>query len=487
MIINSNTAEKRYAYMKKGKIEALYIEQPGQQSNVGNIYLGLVEKVVPGMNAAFINIGTGKSGYLHLEKLPAFVLGEGSKTEKLSRGIGRYIHQGERILVQVDKDETGSKGARLTAIVELKGDILVYMPSGNYIAASKKHSGPEIRKKMMKLGEAIRNPGEGIIFRTSASQHSQEAVAAELQELRNLFSEIERKAEKYKKPCVIHKKDTFYEALINELDRLKPAEIVSDQPEMRKRLARTITRYEGMSIVPYNGKENIFSFYGVEQEIEKALHRLVWLENGAYLIMDDAEALTIIDVNTGKFTGKSSLDETVFAVNKLAAREIARQIRLRDIGGIILVDFIDMKDDASREEIVRILSASLGEDGRRTRILGFTSLGILQLTRKKTKRSLGETLMEKCRVCNGTGKVISPETVAFRLERELFGYRGTEYEAVRVEADEKVVKLFLENDGEHKAYLENSTGLTVVFTVVPSETPFYSIRKLGSVEEIAGE
>ncbi|RID83285.1 Rne/Rng family ribonuclease [Mesobacillus zeae] len=485
LIINTLTAEKRFASIKNGKAERLYIEQPGQQSQVGNIYLGIVEKVVPGMNAAFVNFGCEKSGYLHRDKLPSFVQEHGSKAEKQGRSISRYVHQGERLLIQVEKDAAGSKGARLTAVIELKGRHLVYMPSGKYVAVSKKHGNPELRKNMLQIGESIKTETEGLIFRTSAVNHEQKEIEQDLQELRDLFSDIQRKSDALKKPGLVHGKDYFYEELTGEIDRHRNAEIVSDDPEMRKKLAGYKSgQGTEANIVSYSGAENIFSFYGAEHEIDKALKRVVWLENGAYLIFDAAEALTIIDVNTGKFTGKNNLEETVFAANKLAAEEIARQIRLRDLGGMILIDFIDMKDQESREEVARILESALAEDKRRTRIAGFTLLGVLQLTRKKTKLSITEALTEKCRVCSGAGHVLSSETMAFRLERELWEYRGSDYEAVLVESDSEVANFFLANEGEHKIRLEQVLGLKISFLIADSPKPFYSVRKLGNVREI---
>jgi ribonuclease G len=234
----------------------------------------------------------------------------------------------------------------------------------------------------------------------------------------------------------------------------------------------------------YSGKENIFTVHRVEHEIEKALKRIVWLDNGAYLVFDQTEALTIIDVNTGKFSGKGDYEDTVLRTNQLAARKIVQQLRLRDIGGMVLIDFIDMKREQDKQSVLEVMENELAMDERRTKIIGYTPLGILQLTRKRTKVSMSEALQVKCPVCEGTGRILSAETVAFRLERELFEHRHSDFEAVLIETTEEVKGALLGN-GSYADTLEELLGLKLFFQINSSAAHYYSIKQFGDVSVIS--
>ena len=253
------------------------------------------------------------------------------------------------MLVQVEKDAAGTKGARLTAIVEIQGDHCIYMPSGKYIAISKKAEDPSVRQRWRSFGEQIKMEEEGLIIRTSGLSQSEETIINELAQLREHYHELQLQAKNSKKPGLIAAKDFYYDELTAEIDRLTAGEVIVDDQQLKKKLEQYVNDQRiSHEVHFYNSTESIFSFYGIDKEIERALKRVVWLENGAYLIFDEAEALTIIDVNTGKYSGKNNLKETVVATNKLAAAEIARQLRLRDLGGMVLIDFIDMKDERIR-------------------------------------------------------------------------------------------------------------------------------------------
>jgi ribonuclease G len=484
LIINALTREKRFALLKNEKLERLYIEQPEQQSLVGNIYLGVVEKVVPGMNAAFVQFGEEKSGFLFRDKLPSFVLDPRSKEEKANRSISGYLHQGEKLLVQVEKDAAGTKGARLTAILEIQGNHLIYMPSGKYTAVSKKVGEAEVKKKWRAFGEQLKTEEEGIIFRTSAISQTEETLKEEFERLRQEYQELALQVKNKKKPGIVMAKDFFYEELLSMMSSLKSGEIITDDQSLKKRLEGNKDN-TSLDFRYHQKVANIFEAYGVEKEIERLLKRVVWLDNGAYLIFDIAEALTIIDVNTGRFSSKNDLRDTVVATNKLAAKEIARQIRLRDLGGMILIDFIDMKNAEDKEAVIKVLEAALKEDNRRTRIAGLTELGILQLTRKKTKLTISEAMTTHCKVCSGTGKVLSAETMAFRLERELWEHRQSDYEAAFIEATEDVIEVFSGENDVHRLRIEDAVGMKIFFSKRQSPKPDYNIRHLGTVKEIS--
>lgn len=479
LIINANSREKRFALVKNGEVEKIYIEQPDQQSLVGNIYLGIVEKVIPGMNAAFVNYGEEISGFLQRDKLPSYVMSDDEN--KANRSISSYVHQGEKLLVQVEKDAAGTKGARLTGIIELQGENLVYMPQGKYIAVSKKAASTDIRSKWREFASQVKTPEEGLIFRTESLSQTEEVIRRELEQQRIQHAQLKKSMAAMKKPGIVHSRDYFFEQAVSALLSFENGDVSTDCLDFKKRLELHLT--DNIEIEFYNGKDNIFSFYKIEQEIERLLKRIVWLEKGAYMVIDQGEALTMIDVNTGKFSGKTNLRDTVIKTNLNAAVEAARQIRLRDLAGIILIDFIDMKTDAERDKVLKVIQKELINDERRTQIVGFTELGILQLTRKKTKQSLLETLTEKCGTCGGSGQVLSMETVAYRLERALWEYKNSDYEEIHIAATNEVIHHFSGEADIHKLRLEKALGFKIKFSVSYAAKPFYEILKVSSSTE----
>jgi ribonuclease G len=475
IIINHATSEKRFIVVDNQRATKLYIEQPGEQSLVGNVYLGIVTKVLPGMNAVFIDIGAEKQGFLHRDKLAVF-----AKASEKDKPISSYVHQGERLLVQVEKDATGSKGPRLTGIIEFQGENIIYMPSGGFVATSQKIDNSRLRDELKSWGEKITKQPEGIIFRTSSANVEQDELFAELGELRKIHDRLQREAQNAKGPQMLIKKDLFFAQLGEVLSTIHEGEVWIDDLAFKQKLdqlllARRLT--ERFQLYFYQGKENIFSALSVQSEVEKALKRIVWLDSGACLVFDETEALTVIDVNSGKFVGKTSRDLTVQQVNIEAAKEAARQLILRDIGGMILIDFIDMKLERERQNVRKALIDALNHDAKNTKIIGFTELGILQLTRRKTKQTLSETLHMKCPTCSGIGRVHSVESVAFGLERELWEYRQSDYAVVRVTTTEEVAQLF---NGGHGQRLEEVLGFKIKFDCVEACKPFYEITKLGS-------
>ncbi|MEH7343647.1 Rne/Rng family ribonuclease [Bacillus sp. JJ1532] len=476
LIINHLTREKRFALVKNNVVEKLFIQQPKQQSAISKIYLGIVEKVLPGMNAAFVDIGEEKSGYLHRDKMASFVQAE----EDGAKSVSSYAHQGERLLVQVEKDAAGTKGPRLSGIIELQGNHLIYMPRGRYVAVSKKIEDSQEREKLRELGHEMKEPEEGLIFRTSSKGTQKEMLIAELEQHRLKYKEILQTASVVRKPGCVLERNSLIDEISEEIERLEINEIIVDDSAFKVELQKKFQ----CSIQLYSGKENIFSAYRLEHEIEKALKRIVWLENGAYLIFDEAEALTVIDVNTGKYSGIQDLSDTILKTNEWAAVEAARQIHLRDIGGMILIDFIDMKKEKDRQHIISLLEGELRKDERRTKVIGFTPLGILQLTRKKTKPALLESLTMKCPSCEGAGRVLSPESIAFRLERELWEHKGGDYEAVFIEATQDVQRTFSGEKNVHKERMEELLGLEIIFSGSDSLKPSYEIRQYGTSADL---
>ncbi|WP_456273888.1 Rne/Rng family ribonuclease [Bacillus sp. AK031] len=479
IIVNAMGREKRWARLNNGKLESLHIYQPENETIVGHIYLGRVDKVEKGLNAAFINIGTEKNGFLHMDDLAEYMsLGE---EEKKNAQIGRLIHQGQKLLVQVKKDPTGTKGPRLTGIIELRGNSLVYLPEGRYIAVSKKASNEEEKKKWRRFGYGMKEEQEGIIFRTAAFQETKETIRLEFLQLRNQFLELNRYSRTKKAPNLIYRQDVLKEEILEELKKIKEAEILTDDSSWKNEFSQFLEQrsfpFTG-EVVHIQGHENIFNYYRVEEQIEKALKKAVWLENGASIVIEPTEALTVIDVNTGKYTGKSDLQQTVLKTNVLAAREIARQLKVRNLSGMILVDFIEMKSEQHRAEVVSALQDGLKEDGKRTTIVGFTELGILQLTRKKTKQSLLEYMSTSCPSCNGSGQVPSAQTLAYRLERELYELYPTDEDKVVVEATEDVQRVFRGESSHFQKEMEKAINKKIEFQVASQSHPFYKIKRL---------
>jgi ribonuclease G len=485
LIINYTTREKRAALVKNKKVEKMVIDRVEQRSLVGSIFYGTVTKVLPGMNAAFIEIGEEKNAYLPCHLLAAYVLSDENRKTKEQKSISKFVHQGEKIPVQIIKDAAGTKGAKATGIVELQGTHLIYMPKGRYVAVSKKITDESKQGYLRGFGARIKDEDEGIIFRTSSMLCTEKELEAELNQLRMTAKTLLQQASSLQRPGLILEKDSFTEMVIDSVNKMKEGEVIVDDLSLKQKLESCIpVKNDRVKLNYYQQKENIFSVYRMDHEIEKLLKRIVWLENGAYLIFDDAEALTIVDVNTGKFSGKIDLEDTVVKTNQLAAAEIARQIRLRDLAGMILIDFIDMKQEKDKELVLRIMEQELKKDEKQTKLIGFTPLGILQLTRKKTRVSLSESLQEKCPVCEGTGRILSAETLAYRLERELFEHRHSEFTAVLVEATKEVKESF---EGPQKGYqsmFEEAAHLKVLFQLKEAAAPFYTIKQFGDEEEL---
>ncbi|WHX99468.1 Rne/Rng family ribonuclease [Neobacillus sp. DY30] len=476
LIINAVSREKRFAYVRDNIVEKIIHDRPEQRSLVGNIYYGTVTKVLPGMNAAFIDIGEEKNAYLHRDVLVSYVLSPERTIDKEKKSVSSFVHQGQKLMVQVDKDATGPKGARVTGIIEINGVNLIYMPQGRYVAVSKKIVNE--KEQLRRLGMKLKTEDEGLIFRTSSNSVSEEEITKELSTLRSQFAEIYEKAAALKRPGILYQNDTFIELVNEAIMEMSSGEVFVDDLELRKAIE---SRSSNLKITYYNGKENIFTVHRIEHEIDKALKRIVWLDKGAYLIFDETEALTIIDVNTGKFSGKNDYQDTVVKTNTLAAIEIARQLKLRDIGGIVLIDFIDMKNEKDKRYIQETIEKEFQKDKIRTKIIGFTSLGILQLTRKKTKVSLSEALQVKCHVCDGTGKIVSADSVAFRLERELLEHRNSDAEAVLVETTAEVKEAIV----PHLEMIEEWLKFKVYFSIQLSAVPYYVIKQFGNHDEIA--
>ncbi|MEK4668570.1 Rne/Rng family ribonuclease [Niallia sp. FSL R7-0271] len=475
VLVNMKTREKRFAYLLDSRLERLYIQQPQQKSAVGNIYAGFVTKVIPGMNAAFVDIGEEKNCYLQKDKLSSYSADDRALEDKKGRSISAYVKQGEKLLVQVVKDATGTKGPKLTGIIELQKENLVYMPQGRYIAVSKKIADPKKQKQMRAIGKKLTSAPEGLIFRTSAADMLEDQLAAEVDSLRQEHLRLMQKAASTKRPALLLEKDDFTKELFRVFEQMESGEVFVDVPEEAKAWS---TAFPHLKFHYHADKESLFSAFHVDKDIQDALKRIVWLDKGAYLIIDETEAATVIDVNTGKFEGKHDLEQTAFEANRFAAIEAARQLKIRDLSGIILIDFIDMPKE-NQKKIEEIIKNELQKDSRQTRVVGFTELGILQITRKKTIIPLAEAVKTKCPVCDGTGSVMSAESVAFKLERELWEYQRSDHEMVEIQAGAEVINVFAGENNVHLKRLEEAIGLHIHLVEEAFALPHYHIKYIG--------
>ncbi|HEK9103390.1 TPA: Rne/Rng family ribonuclease [Bacillus pseudomycoides] len=454
LYINYTGSEKRVAVEEEQEIVELLWKRNEEQEIVGHIYLGRVVRTIAGMNAAFVNIGLEKHAYLSYDDVPS----------------SYRIHEGQALLVQVVKEAIDTKGPKLTANIEFTGKYVVYMPYDEMRAVSRKIKNYKKRQQLMEI--QVGGTG-GFIFRSACEKGSVDKVQSEMKHFQEMFEELKRKEGKGKAPLLLHRPETFLDRVFQENPVESISKVIIDSHSILNEVEDKVGKEK---VMLYNEKTSMFGHYGVEREIEKALQKIVWLPNGSYLIIEQMETMTVIDVNTGKFTGKQNLQDTVLRTNEIAAEEIARQLRLRDIGGMILIDFINMKKQEDKEKVREKLVSSLQKDRTYTRVLGFTELGILEMTRKRKKHSLRDVLLEDCLHCKTTGYVISNETIAYELERELITYNHVEDEAVLIAAPKEVQKIFLQKE------LQKNILLQIYFT--DEETEKYAIIRFGTKKEI---
>ncbi|MBN8191121.1 Rne/Rng family ribonuclease [Bacillus sp. NTK074B] len=476
MIVHSKSREKRWVHRLHNEIIGLYTYPPGEESVTGNIYLAKVDKVQKGLGAAFVDFGQGRNGYLHEKDLPQNVEAYQGGTDPIP--ISKCVHEGQRIIVQVTKDEMGTKGARLTAVIEMKGEHMVYMPKGHYVAVSKKVD-DENRRVLRRLGNAWKSPEEGIVMRTNAVGVKETVLQEELFHLRSHYERLEKVSLREKCPSLLSRQDTFYEDLHEHLKKGEGGKIVFDDYDtmlqVEEMSGKEIREKWGFEL--YQGQENIFKYYNVHSAWDTALKKIAWLENGGFLVIESTEAMTVVDVNSGKFTGKDNLEDTILYTNKLAAKEMAKQLTIRNLSGMILIDFIDMKKESHRMEVMDSLSEALVSDRQRTTIVGFTKLGILELTRKRTRLPLSASLTRPCTVCHGTGRVMGPESLAFQLERELWE-SDKDAAQIEVEATREVADVFSGKQDIHLHRLQKALNKKIVIKKITHNHPYYHITKI---------
>jgi ribonuclease G len=382
-----------------------FVEHASEHQLVGNIYKGRVVNVLPGMQAAFVDIGLSKNAFLYInDLLPAHL----DKQPKVKPSISELVREGQEITVQITKEPIGTKGARVTTHFFLPGRWLVYMPEADYVAVSRKIELDTERGRLKELGEAIRAPGEGLILRTVAEGESREALEFDLRFLREIWNNIHGQEHSEQVPREIYRELDMMQRIIRDVFTDQIDELIindGNKGSEIKAYLKQISPSLAERVKTHQKKLSIFEFYGVEEALDKAFRHKVWMDNGGYLMFDHTEALTVIDVNTGKYTGTVNLEQTVFETNMLAAESIARLLRLRDIGGIIIVDFIDMTQEIHRQQIVERLEQLIKQDRTKAIVVGWTRLGLLEITRKKVREGMDSHTIGICSNCSGSGKV----------------------------------------------------------------------------------
>jgi ribonuclease G len=469
LLINITPQETRIAYVENGMLQEVHIERARKRGLVGNIYRGRVCRVLPGMQAAFVEIGLDRTAFLHASD----ILCEDDTLERseCSEQISTLLREGQEVTVQVAKDPLGTKGARLTTHMSIPSRFLVYIPGSDHIGVSQRIESEEERERLKTI---VRErapevaPG-GFIIRTAADGVEREALERDILFLNKLWNEVQERVKQGGNGHLIHEDMPLVMRTMRDLADADVEKISIDSRETFLKVHKFATKFMPSlagRISHYTGERPIFDIYGVEDEIQKALERKVQLKSGGYLIVDQTEAMTTVDVNTGAFVGHRNLEETIFKTNLEAAQAIARQLRLRNLGGIIIIDFIDMEDAEHRRQVLRALEKSLERDHAKTHISEVSSLGLVQMTRKRTRESLEHVLCESCPTCNGRGTLKTPETVCFEIFREIMR-EARQYDArsMLVLAGQEVVDMLLDEESTSVAELEEFIGRPITFQV----------------------
>ena len=465
ILINVTPQEIRVAILENGMLNDLYIERSRNRGLVGNVYKGKVVRVLPGMEAAFVEIGLEKAAFLHVSDVA-----HKNKNHNETVHVGQVLREGQEILVQVLKDQLGTKGARLTTNITIPSRYLVFMPNADNIGVSSRIENEEDRERLKNdlLEQEHRIKDAGYILRTAAEVADKDAIASDIKYLNRLWDNINNTSE-IKAGSVVHKDlPLFLRVLRDMVDedldviRVDSRETSNIMLEFAEKYVPEVAEF----IEHYPGERPVFDLHGVEDEIQKGLERKVQLKSGGYLIIDQTEAMTTIDVNTGAFVGSRNLEETIFKTNLEAAQGIARQLRLRNLGGIVILDFIDMLEEEHKRQVMRALEKALEKDHARTNISEVSSLGLVEMTRKRTRESLEHVLCGVCPTCEGRGSIKTAETVCYEIFREILREaRQFDARELLVLAAQDVVDLLVDEESGSLAELEDFIGIPIKFQV----------------------
>lgn len=472
VIIDSGLSEERIAILENNKLVEIYIERLEDKKIIGNIYKGRVMNVLPGIEAAFIDIGIDRNAFLHLnDVLQAFGRKDGKNAD-----VNKLIKVGQEIDVQVVKEAIIPKGAKVTTNISLPGRYLVLMPNNNTVAVSRRIAQEEEREKLKKIVQNIRKNDYGFIVRTAAIGKGEEDLLPDMDFLVRLWDKIQKRSRRVKTPLLLHEDLSLTYRVIRDLFTEEIDEFVVNSETEYEKIINYLDTLFLLELKPrvsyYDGDKPIFEAYNIEKEISKALEKKVWLKCGGYLVFDEVEALTVVDVNTGKYVGGKKMRNTILKTNLQAAEEIARQLRLRDIGGIIIIDFIDMDNKEDQEKVIKTLEGELKKDRTRSNIVQTSELGLVEMTRKRSKRDLDSLLRTACPYCSGNGRILSPETISNLVLQKLEDLgKNSKAEAILLGVNHKVEEALsggkmllikqLERDYEKSIYIKALTDLHI--------------------------
>ena len=483
LLVNTSPFETRIARIENGLAEEVYIERERERGLKGNIYKGRVQRVLPGIQAAFVDIGLHKSGFLYAGDIAASEAEpldddnseastdnneEDNDTEntaprrRIIPPINTLVREGQEILVQVSKDPIASKGPRLTSLLSLAGRYLVYLPGLEHVGIARRMEGQEERERLLAIGHDIRPDNAGLIIRTVAEGHSKEELQDDLNFLIRLWSDIEERCKNTVPGSVIHAELSLHLRVMRDYvdDAVQKIHIDSKETyQSMKTFADNFMPEVAKRLYYYPGNRPVFDVYGVEEELDRALKRKVPLKSGGHIVIDQTEALIAIDVNSGSFVRSRSMEETGFKTNLEAVHEIVHQLRIRNLGGIIVVDFIDMQEEENKTRMLEVLEEALTRDKTKTHVIQLSSLGLVEMTRKRTRDSLGRTLLSECTRCESVGHTKSPTTICYQLFREVVAEaRAYPCEKLMIIAHPKLIDVLLGEESEQVTRLEEFLG-----------------------------
>lgn len=471
ILINVTPRETRVARVENGIVQELLIERGRCRGLVSNIYLGRVSRVLPGMEAAFVDIGLERAAFLHVSDVTVNREESDTGAPPRPRSVTELLREGQDVLVQVVKDPIGSKGARLTTYITVPSHYVVYMPGAENVGVSTKIESEGERARLRGLVSELtreRGPG-GYIVRTAAEGVDSAALEHDIDFLQKLWSSIQARTAEAEAGTLIHEDlplvlRTLRDLAVGQVERVRVDSWTTFE-QMRAFAAKLVPELSDI-VEHYEGPRPIFDLYGIEDEIKKALERKVELKSGGYLVIDQTESMTTIDVNTGGFVGHRNLEETIFKTNLEAAQAISRQLRLRNLGGIIIIDFIDMERDEHKRQVLRALEKALERDYAKSQICEVSPLGLVEMTRKRTRESLEHVLCEPCQTCGGRGSVRTAETMCYEIFREILR-EAQLYEAhqLLVLASQTVIDRLLDEESASLAELEEYIGTTIKLQV----------------------
>ena len=434
IVVNAGLIETRVAVQEGNLLTELYLERRRHRSIVGSVYKGTVTNVLPGMQAAFVDIGLTKDAFLYAGDYTATLLPsvEGDAEIDVEEGepprreatapIEQMLSRSQHVLVQVSKESLGTKGARITSFISLPGRYLVYMPQAEHIGVSRRIRDERERDRLRAALRSLELPPGGFILRTNAEGKGEAEFAADVEFLTRLWAQIQARYEQATPPAALHEEADLTFRVVRDLFSREVDEFIVDDPDVHARVleyVRVLVPALEERVTLYTERAPVFDRFGIEKDIEKALRRRVWLKSGGYIVIDHTEALVSIDVNTGKYVGKRDFEQTVLKINLEAAAEVVRQIRLRDLGGIIIIDFIDMEVPEHREQVEKALKRALADDKARTNVLQISELGLVEMTRKRVRQDLRALLSASCPACHGSGVTKSDETLAAEVFRSI--------------------------------------------------------------------